>query len=81
MFPSTHHLHPPFIPVLSLCLTTAFLTLDEVQFRQEFEFFGDVQLEVSEGWISIQNKMLEILNCFTQPGAGGTKHKNAGLEG
>lgn len=78
MFPSTHYLHPPFIPVLSLCLTTPFLTLDEVQFRQEFEFFGDVQLEVSEGWISIQNEMLEILNCFTQPGAGETNTRMQG---
>lgn len=48
---------------------TSFLTLDEVQLCQEFEFFGDVQLEVSEGWVSIQSEMLEVLNGFAQPGA------------
>lgn len=60
---------PYLHPFLSLPLTTPFLTLDEVQLCQEFKFFGDIQLEVSEGWISSQGEMLEILNCFTQPGA------------
>lgn len=46
------------------------LTLDEVQLRQELQLLGDVQLEVSEGGISSQSEMLEILDRFTQPGRG-----------
>lgn len=52
-----------------LHLTSPFLTLDEVQLCQEFELFGNIQLEVSEGWISSQSEMLEILDCFAQPGS------------
>lgn len=63
----------PSFPFIPLYPNTPFLTLDEVQLCQEFEFLGDIQLEVSEGWISSQSEMLEILNCFTQP--GGVKKK------
>lgn len=48
-------------------ITILFLTLDEVKLCQEFELFGNIQLEVSEGRISSQSEMLEILNCFAQP--------------
>lgn len=54
---------------LSLPPITPLLTLYKGQICQEFEFFGDVQLEVSEGWISSQSEMLEILDCFAEPGA------------
>lgn len=57
-------------PTLSHSPITPLLTLDEVQFSEEFEFFGDIQLEMSEGWIGSQSEMLEILNCFTEPGTG-----------
>lgn len=63
---------PPY-PFLPLSPITPLLTLDEVQLCQEFEFFGDIQLEVSEGWISSQSEMLKILNCFAEPGAAKRK--------
>lgn len=72
-FPSTFSFSTQSHPL------TPLLTLDEIQFCEEFEFFGDVQLEVSEGWIGSQSEMLEIINCFTEPGAG--KYRESSIRG
>ena len=48
-----------------------FLTLYEVQLGEEFQFFGDVQLEVSEGRVGGQLEALEVLDGFAQSGAEG----------
>lgn len=61
--------HPPFT-LRSHSPITPLLTLDKVQLCQEFEFFGDVQLEVSEGRVGSQSEMLEILDGGAEPGAG-----------
>lgn len=72
------HLYPrPSLPS-PITLIAPLLTLDEVQLCQEFEFFGDIQLEVSEGWVCIQSEMLEILDCFAQP--GGANDRKAALK-
>ena len=48
-----------------------FFTLYEVQLGEEFQFFGDVQLEVSEGRVGSQLEALEVLDGFAQSGAAG----------
>ena len=34
---------------------------------------------MSEGWIGSQSEMLEIINCFTEPGAG--KYRESSIRG
>lgn len=71
----TRSLKAPLPPALLPPHPALLLTLNKIQLRQELQLFGDVQLKMSEGRVSIQGEILEILNRFAQPGAskGGEK--------
>lgn len=59
---------PPTLPLLYLFERLhSFLTLNEVELRQELQLLGDVQLEVSEGRVGIQGEVLEIVDGFAEP--------------